>query len=109
MSPVDVSKEVLAAISHIHALEGYATSELKTLFNDWLIEIERLITAFIHENKRVDSEAVAHHFKLERDSVIFIISKLTREGRISMQASDNEPCRILPLRNKKETDNDVNE
>ncbi len=100
MSPVDVSKEVLAAISYTHELGAYATPELKTLFNDWLIEIERLITAFVREHRRVDSEAVAHHFKLGRDSVIFIISKLVREGKISMQVSDNEPCRILPLKGK---------
>ena len=98
MSPVDVSKEVLTAISHTYTLASYATPELKTLFNDWLLEIERMVTEFVRERKRVDPGEVAHRFKLQRDSVIFILSKLTREGRISMQIRDNESGKIRSLK-----------
>ncbi len=100
MSPIDVSKEVLAAISHTYALASYATPELRNLFNDWLLEIERLVTEFVRERKRVDPGEVARHFKLERDSVIFILSKLTREGRISMQLSDKGSDKIRPFKRK---------
>ena len=103
MSPVDVSKEVLTAISRTYALASYATPELKTLFNDWLLEIERLVTDFVREHRRVDPGEVARHFKLQRDSVIFILSKLTREGRISMQIRDNESGKVRPIKRKGDT------
>lgn len=97
-----MSKEVLAAISHTYSLASYATSELRSLFNDWLSEIERLITEFVRDRKRVDPGEVARHFKLRHDSVIFILGKLTREGRISMQISDNESGKIRPFKRKGE-------
>jgi hypothetical protein len=96
-----MSKEVLAAISHTYELSSYATPELKNLFNDWLTEIERLITAFVNKKNRVDPDEVAREFKLKRDSVIFIISKLAREGRITMQATTTKENKIRPLRKPK--------
>ena len=102
MSPVEVSKEVLSAISHTYALASYATPELKNLFNDWLSEIERLITDFVRERRRVDPGEVARHFKLKRDSVIFVLGKLTREGSISMQITDNTSGKIRPFKRKGE-------
>jgi hypothetical protein len=35
----------------------------------------------------VDPDEVAKHFRLERGSAIFILSKLAREGKINIQAS----------------------
>lgn len=102
MSPVEVSKEVLSAISHTYVLASYATPELKNLFNDWLSEIERLITEFVRGRRWVDPGKVARHFKLKRDSVIFILGKLTREGRISMQITDNPSGKIRPFKRKGE-------
>ncbi len=96
-----MSKEVLAAISNTYELSSYATPELKNLFNDWLTEIEQLITAFVNEKNRVDPDEVARQFKLQRDSVIFIISKLAREGRITMQATTTDKGKIRPLRRSK--------
>lgn len=96
-----MSKEVLAAISNTYELSSYATPELKNLFNDWLSEIEQLITAFVNKKNRVDPDEVAREFKLQRDSVIFIISKLAREGRITMQATTTKKNNIRPLRKPK--------
>lgn len=86
-----MSKEVLAAISHTHELGSYATAELQILFDDWLRDTEQLILDFITIRNRVDPESIATHFKLKRESVIFIVSKLTREGRVAMQASSTAP------------------
>ena len=93
-----MSKEVLAAINHTYELSSYATPELKNLFNDWLTEIEQLVTAFVNRKNRVDPDEVAREFKLKRDSVIFIISKLAREKRITMQATTTERSNIRQLR-----------
>ncbi len=93
-----MSKEVLAAISNTHELSSYATPELKNLFNDWLTEIEQLITSFVNKKNHVDPDEVAREFKLQRDSVIFIISKLAREGKIIMQATTTDKSKIRLLR-----------
>jgi len=95
-----MSREVLATISHTYDLASYSTTELRTLFNEWLIEVERLIKDFINKRNRVDPDELAHHFKLKRDSVVFILRKLDCEGSITMPASKNERCKIRPLRIK---------
>jgi transcription initiation factor IIE alpha subunit len=82
-----MSKEVISAISHSYELATYSTPELRGLFNDWLGEIEHEVLEFLNERNKVDPDEVAQHFRLKRESVIFILSKLAREGKITMQAS----------------------
>lgn len=90
MNPVEMSKEVISAISHSYELATYSTPELRGLFNDWLGEIEREILEFLSDRNRADPDEVAGNFKLERESAIFILSKLAREGKINIQASGSE-------------------
>jgi len=96
-----MSKQVLAAISHTYELASYSTPELRSLFNDWLGEIERLVNTFVNERNKTDPDEIAVHFKLKRESVIFILSKLAREGKITMQASGNGGSKIRLLKEKK--------
>jgi hypothetical protein len=87
VNPIEMSKEVLAAISHTYELASYSTPELRSLFDDWLGEIERLVGQYINDRRKADPQEIASRFKLRQDSVIFIMSKLAREGKITMQAT----------------------
>jgi hypothetical protein len=87
VNPLEMSRELIAAISHSYELATYSTPELRTLFNDWLSEIENEIMEFLKDRQRVDPDEVAEHLRIGRESAIFIISKLAREGKINMQAS----------------------
>jgi hypothetical protein len=82
-----MSKEVLSAVSQSYELATYSTPELRGLFNDWMNSIEQEILGFLRGRRKVDPDAIAGHFRLSRESVIFILGKLAREGKIRMQAS----------------------
>lgn len=82
-----MSREVLSAISHSYDLATYSTPELRGLFNEWLSEIEIEVFEFLKDKKRVDPDEVARHLKLERESIVFILNKLARDGKINMQES----------------------
>ena len=86
MNPVEMSKEVLAAISHSYELASYATPELLGMFNDWLGEVELRVIDFVTMRGRVDPQELANHFRLTTESIIFILGKLAREGKITMEA-----------------------
>jgi hypothetical protein len=101
VNPIEMSKEVLAAVSHTYDLSSYSTPELRSLFDDWLGEIERLVNTFVNERNNADPDEIAVHFKLKRESVIFILSKLAREGKITMQASGHGRGKIRLLKEKK--------
>jgi hypothetical protein len=87
VNPVEMSKEMISSISHTYELATYSTPELRGLFNDWLGAIEREMLEFLAERSTVDPDEVAQHFRLERASAIFILTKLAREGKINIQAS----------------------
>lgn len=89
MNPIDMSKEVITAISHSYELATYSTPELRGLFDDWLGEIEEEVLEFVKDRNRVDYDEIARHFRLKHESVIFILGKLAQEEKINMQASGN--------------------
>lgn len=81
-----MSKEVLTAINHSYELASYATPELRGLFNDWIGEIEVRVIAFVNRHQQADPKELADHFKLTTESIIFVLGKLAREGKITMEA-----------------------
>ncbi|MDP2156581.1 MAG: hypothetical protein Q8K68_02585 [Nitrospirota bacterium] len=87
MNPMEMSKEVLSAVSQSFELATYSTPELRGLFNDWVGVIEKEILDYIKERRKVDPDEIAEHFRLERGSIIFILGKLAREKKITMQAT----------------------
>lgn len=87
MNPLDMSREVLSAVSHSYELATYSTPELRGLFSDWMAEIEREVIEFLRGRETVDPDEVAGRFRLKRESIIFILGKLAGEGKIKMQAS----------------------
>ncbi len=84
---MEMSKEVLSAVSQSFELATYSTPELRGLFNDWVGVIEKEILDYIKERRKVDPDEIAEHFRLERGSIIFILGKLAREKKITMQAT----------------------
>jgi hypothetical protein len=68
-------------------LAKYATPELRTLFEDWLLQLEEEIVAFTRNKEAVSPEEVAGEFKLSRESAIFILDKLAQKGRISIDGA----------------------
>jgi hypothetical protein len=60
---------------------------LRGLLNDWVQAIEGEIIDFLNERQNVDPAEVVKYLKLTQESAIFVLGKMAREGKISMQAS----------------------
>lgn len=101
MNPVEMSREVLTAISHSYELASYATPELRSMFHDWLGEIELRVIDFVNKRNRVDPQELATHFKLNTESVLFVLGKLAREGKISVEAKSRAGSNLRLLNRKK--------
>ncbi len=56
--------------------------------DDWVYAIENEILDFLEGRGKVDPDEVAEHFRLTKESAIFIPDKMAREGKIAMQASE---------------------
>jgi len=46
-----------------------------------------LALRFLRDVRTANPDEIARHFRLTYESVIFILGKLTRDGKIKMQAS----------------------
>lgn len=86
---MEMSKEVLTAVSHSFELATYSTPELRGLFNDWMQAIEQEMIDFVKGRGKVDPDGIAEKLRLSRESVIFVLGKLAREGKIKMHLSGN--------------------
>ena len=102
MNPVEMSKEVLNAISHSYELASYATPELRGMFHDWLGEIELRVMDFVSRRKRVDPQELATHFTLTTESILFILGKLAREEKITMEATGRAENNVRLINEKKQ-------
>jgi hypothetical protein len=63
-------------------LSKYATSELRALFEDWLIHLEEEIIAFALEREKTRPEDVAEAFKISKESANFILVRLAQKNNI---------------------------
>jgi len=80
-----MSKEVFLATSHSYELTTYSTRELIQLFNDWLSEIENEALTLLIDKQIADPEMIAQQLRVKKDSALFILNKLAREGRVNVQ------------------------
>ena len=87
---MEMSKEVLSAVSHSYEMATYSTPELRGLFNDWILAIAEEVLDFLKKRDEVDTDEVAAEFRMTRESAIFILGKLAREEKIKMQATGKE-------------------
>jgi hypothetical protein len=65
-------------------LGTYATPEVRTLFEDWTKEMEQIVLDFVREAATPDPEEIARHLNLSKESALFFISKLAREGKVKV-------------------------
>ena len=88
---IDLSDDSITEIGSFVG-DAWAIQTGKDIFqigSDWfVIDVDnRAGDDYVRVLKWVDPEEVALHLKLERKSIIFILGKLAREGKINMKAS----------------------
>jgi len=62
----------------------YGSAELKALFSDWLLQLEEEVVLLAGKENKISAEKMMAEFKLSRESAEFILQKLVRQGRITI-------------------------
>jgi hypothetical protein len=88
-NPMEMCKGMIGSITKSAEMATYATPELRALFEEWLGQIEAEIFEFLKDREAVAPENVAEHFKLSKESAVFLLSKLAREGKIKIRVGQN--------------------
>ena len=84
--PWDMCKKMMSSMSKTSELATFATPEVRQLFEEWSAQIEEEIMNYIRESKTNETEKIAEHFKLSRNSVTYFLTKLASKGKINLNA-----------------------
>ena len=89
-NPMEMCRGMVGSVTKSAEMASYATPELRALFEEWLGQIEAEILVYLEGRETVGPEEVAEKFKLSKESGIFLISRLAREGKIGIRAGRNK-------------------
>ena len=76
-------QKLVNRVSQSRQLMAVADPELLVLFEDWLDELENEVVSLAKQRGPLSPEDLAHQLGLSERGANFLISKLSREGKIS--------------------------
>jgi DNA-binding transcriptional MerR regulator len=88
--PWDVCKKMMSSMSKTSELATFATPEVRQLFEEWAAQIEEEILSYVKDFKINETDKIAEHFKLSRESVTYFLTRLAGKGKINLKAQKVE-------------------
>jgi predicted HTH transcriptional regulator len=82
VDPKNLGQQMVTAIDEYAQVESLANPEIRTLFIDWMEELEEEILAFYKKNKIVAPNDLAERFKISRQGADFLLEKMKQERKI---------------------------
>ena len=86
--PWEMCQNMMASFREHAEATKFATPELRQLFEEWVEQIEEEIVQFVEKAGNVDPDAIAAHFKLSKESVIFLLTRLAKQEKIQFTTRD---------------------
>lgn len=80
----EMCRSMMASFSQSADLASFATPEVRGLFEEWMKEVEQEILHYLSEHPTVTLEDLAQRFKVSKESALFFLMKLAREGRVTL-------------------------
>jgi len=81
---MDMCKSMMESINNTAKMAGFATSEVRVLFEEWAHEVENEVLSHIKCNGQVAPNDIAKELKISEDSALYFVSKLIREKKIKI-------------------------
>ena len=82
VDPKDMCRKVVTTLDQYAQLESLANPEIRSLFIDWMEELEGEVLAFIRETSQPKPENLTDHFRISKQGAEFLLGKLKQEGKI---------------------------
>jgi hypothetical protein len=73
---------VVTTLDAYAQLESLANPEIRSLFIDWMEELEGEVLAFIRETRQPRPENLTDRFRISKQGAEFLLGKLKQEGKI---------------------------
>jgi len=82
VDPKNLGRKMVAVIDEHAELESLANPEIRSLFIDWMEELEAEILDYYRAKKALIVEDLAEQFKISRQGAAFILEKMKQERKI---------------------------
>ena len=79
-----MGQQVMGSITETANLASFATPEVRALFEEWAKLVEEEILAFIKDNAKATPADIAAKMRLSEESTLYFLSKMLREGKITV-------------------------
>lgn len=79
-----MGEQMTGTVVEIGRLAGFASPELRGLFEEWLRALEQEVLTLLRERGGCDPATLAQQLNLSAESVIFLVAKLVREGKVQI-------------------------
>ncbi len=83
-SPMDRCKQMFEGLRGNKELDVSDAPELKELFEEWVKSMETSVLGFVKGKKKVSPQDIADHLNISLESSVFLINKLTRQGKLKI-------------------------
>ncbi len=83
--PWDMCNNMMSGMSRASVIDTNAPPEIKRLFDEWLAQIEEEILDYIKESGSIDTGKIAEHFKLSKESIIYMLTGLAKKGKVNFK------------------------
>ena len=81
---MQMCEQMTGTVIKIGRLAGFASSELRGLFEEWVKALEGEVIEFLKEKGSCAPVDLAAQLKLSEESINFLIGKLVREGKLKI-------------------------
>jgi len=81
---MQMCEQMTGTVIEIGRLAGFASPELRGLFEEWVKALEGEVIEFLKERGSCPPADLAAQLKLTEESVLFLIGKLVREGKLKV-------------------------
>jgi hypothetical protein len=81
---MQMCEQMTGTVIEIGRLAGFASPELRGLFEEWVKALEGETIEFFKEKRSCSPVDLAARLKLSEESILFLIGKLVREGKLKI-------------------------
>lgn len=80
-NPMEMCKRMMETVSTTATMAGFATPEVRALFDDWATQVEGEVLSVIKQKGEVNPSTIAQELKISEDSALYFISKIIRDKK----------------------------
>lgn len=83
-NPMEMCQRMMETVTATASMTGFATPEVRALFDDWVGQVESEVFALVKQKGQVVATDIAQELKISEDSALYFVAKLIRDKKLKI-------------------------